>query len=201
MEFLFNPNVAPLFSVYKEDTKQVLYDGLRLLRVYNRHNDSQPDGRKLADPCGASGLCYRQFLGCLKEDKGGDEFDLIAGRATVWFNNIAVKKYTPNSTTTFKFPATVVFGNNVSAIPVHPVADVLCRDNALKVLKASYGTGKLTLDNFLDYKELLADFFGSLEAAEAAFGFPFQAGDTAAATSTTDAPFPENLFDALEPLP
>jgi hypothetical protein len=195
---LVQPYVAPLFSVYTEDTKQALYDGLCLLGVYNRRDDSQPDGRKLADPRGASGLCYRQFLGRLKEDEGDDEFDLIAGKATVWFNNIASKKYTPNSTTTFKFPATVVFGDNVSAVPVRPVADVLCRDDALEVLKASYGTGNLTLHDFLDYKDLLADFFGSLEAAEAAFGFPFQAGDTAAAAA--DAPFPENPFDALEPL-
>jgi hypothetical protein len=117
----------------------------------------------------------------------------------VWFNNIAVKKHTPNSTTTFNFPATVVFGDNVSAIPLRPVADVLCKDDALEGLMASYGTGNLTLHDFLDYKELLTDFFGSLEAAEAAFGFPFHASDAAAAVNK--APFPDDPLDALESLP
>jgi hypothetical protein len=67
------------------------------------------------------------------------------------------------------------------------------------VLKASYSTGNLTLHDFLNYKELLADFFCSLEAAGAAFGFPFHANDAAAAVN--EAPFPDDPFNALEPLP
>jgi hypothetical protein len=38
---LVQPYVAPLFAVYKEETKQALYNGLHFLGVYSRHDDSQ----------------------------------------------------------------------------------------------------------------------------------------------------------------
>jgi hypothetical protein len=117
---LVQPYVAPLFAFYKEETKQALYNGLHLLGVYSRCDDSQPTGTKQADHNGSSNLCYHQFL-CRLKGEGDDEFDLVVGKATVWFNNIAVMKHTPNSTTA-RFPATVVFGDNVSTIPFHPLA-------------------------------------------------------------------------------
>jgi hypothetical protein len=193
---MVQPYVAPLLNVYKEGTKVKLYDSFRLLGVYTRRDSTRPDGRKLADPNGSSSLYYRQFLGRLKEEDAEDKFDVIFKNAVKWFNGIAEQKHTPDNNTTFRFPATVVFGDNVSTVPFRPVGDVLCNEDAIEVLLASYGGGTMTLQDFVPHQELLVDFFGSVQAAEAAFGFSFTANDS----SVNYASLPQDPFDDLEPL-
>jgi hypothetical protein len=188
------PYVAPLYAI-KEESKQALYNALRLVAIYSLRDDAQPDGRKLGNPGSGSTLVYRQWIGRLKESEYSNEtiFPAIVTKATAWFNRIAKKKHDPNlGNTTYKYPAMVVFGDNVTCNPRRPVADVLSKEDAVDLLKASYNGGNMTPDDFFMYPDLLVDFFGSVDKAKVAFG---------TSDADSEGSLPDDPVDALEPLP